>query len=355
MARRYYSSRTKPGKLTLVDLHYKVQNLYLLFRDKDFFKGKAQITSYDIPAEIKHEAAIALAFQPFPFDGWSQEELTEDHVFDVLEFLYDHVSRPGNLVRMTDDSGFNYDDYDGYDENAGQDDFRNKANSFLSDYRTGFELTKNGTILALGTEGVQHILDAEIIPFDERNVDSKVRNAIAKWRNRHLSLSDKKEAIRELADVFEWLKKTNKLEAVLDKKDESAIFEIANQFGIRHHDPKQKTNYDRAIWYSWIFHFYLATYHAAIRLLIKKNGQILAAIKANVFKQSNFAGSCLEHLSSWRFEKGEAVFLYAQKDSFFADLLKNREQQAILRSVCAQVLGQPARIVVRLKEASEAE
>jgi mannitol/fructose-specific phosphotransferase system IIA component (Ntr-type) len=98
-----------------------------------------------------------------------------------------------------------------------------------------------------------------------------VRNAIAKWRNRHLSLSDKKEAIREMADVFEWLKKTQDLGSVLDRKDESAIFEIANSFAIRHHDPKQKTNYDRAIWYSWMFHFYLATYHAAIRLLIKKN------------------------------------------------------------------------------------
>jgi hypothetical protein len=206
---------------------------------------------------------------------------------------------------------------------------------------TGRDLiSKEGTILALGTDGLQHILDAEIIPFDEKNVDSKVRNAIAKWRNRHLSLSDKKEAIRELAEVFEWLKKIQKLDSALDRKDELAIFEIANQFGICHHDPKQKTNYDPAIWYSWIFHFYLATYHAAIRLL-KREDPRLAAIKAKVYKHSNFMGSCLDHLSGWHFEHGEAVFRFAQKDSFFADLLKNREQQTILRAVCAQVLGQP--------------
>jgi hypothetical protein len=58
---------------------------------------------------------------------------------------------------------------------------------------------------------------------------------------------------------------------VLDGKDESAIFDLANNFAIRHHNPNQKANYDRAIWYSWIFHFYLATYHAAVRLLIKKD------------------------------------------------------------------------------------
>ena len=242
----------------------------------------------------------------------------------------------------------------GYEEDAGKEEFRDRANIFLADYKTGFELTKDGTILALGTDGLQHILDAEIIPFDEKNVDSKVRNAIAKWRNRHLSLSDKKEAIRELADIFEWLKKTKKLETVMDRKDESAIFEIANHFGIRHHDPKQKTNYDPIIWYSWIFHFYLATYHAAIRLLTREDGR-LAVIKEKVYRQSNFLGSCLDHMSGWHFENGEAVFRYAQKDSFFAELFKSREQQEILRSVCAQVLGQPVKICVELDRPAEAE
>jgi len=101
-------------------------------------------------------------------------------------------------------------------------------------------------------------------------VDSKVRRAIAKWKGRHVTPADKKESIRELADVFEWLKKTKRLAAVLEGKDESAIFDLANNFAIRHHDPKQKVNYDLAIWYSWMFHFYLATYHATVRLLIKK-------------------------------------------------------------------------------------
>jgi len=270
MPRRYYSSRNKPRSLTLGELYWKLQHFYLLFRDKDFFKEKAGITEVGIPNAIKHEAAVALNFQPFPITEWSEAEITDDHIFDVLEFMYDRVSKSGELVPMSTESGWNYRDYESYDSEAGQKEFRDNANAFLSDYKTGFELTKDGTILAMGADGLQHILDAEIVPYDERNVDSKVRNAIAKWRNRHLSLSEKKEAIRELADVFEWLKKTKNLGAVLDGKDESAIFDLANNFGIRHHDPKQKTNYDPAIWYSWIFHFYLATYHAAIRLLIKK-------------------------------------------------------------------------------------
>jgi hypothetical protein len=270
MTRRYYSSRTKPGTLTLEDLYQKLQNLYLLFRDKDFFKGKAGITRENLPEAILHEAALDLTFQPFPINKWSTENITEDHIFDSLEFLYDRVSKPGVLVGMIDETGWNYYDYNNYDDEAGEGEFRKKTNAFLADYKTGFELTKEGIILAKGTDGLQHIMDAEIIPYDEVNVDSKVRNAITKWRNRHLSLSEKKEAIRELADVFEWLKKTKELDTVLDGKDESALFDLANNFSIRHHNPNQKTNYDRTIWYSWIFHFYLATYHAVIRLLIKK-------------------------------------------------------------------------------------
>ena len=172
---------------------------------------------------------------------------------------------------MTSPTGFQYSDYDTYDSEVGREEFREKANMFLADYRAGYELAKDGRILAATDSGLKHITEAEIVPYDAENVDNKVRNAILKWRNRNLSLSEKKEAIRELADVFEWLKKTKRFDSVLNSKDSAAIFDIANNFAIRHHNPQQKTNYDKSIWYSWMFHFYLATYHATVRLLLKEN------------------------------------------------------------------------------------
>ena len=210
-----------------------------------------------------------LSFQPFPIENWVDIERTEDNIFDTLEFLYDHISKPGEWTQMTSDSGYNYYGYDGYDEETGKSEFREHANLFLTNYKTGFQLSDDGKILAMGEHGLQHILDADIPAYDESNVDSKVRRAISKWRNRQLSMTERKEAIRELVDVFEWLKKTKRLERVLDSKDESALFDIANNFGIRHHNPKQKQNYDSTIWYPWMFHFYLATYHAVIRLLLR--------------------------------------------------------------------------------------
>lgn len=269
MTRKYYSSRQNQRNFTIEQLYRKLQRLYLFFRDKDYFEHKAGITEKHLPDAIVHEAALDLDFEPFPITKWPVENVTENNIFDTIEFLYDRASKPGELVGMTSETGFHYYGYEDYDDEVGKEEFRNKVNVILADYKTGFELMKDGLILAKGTDGLQHILDAEIEPYDEVNVDIKVKNAIKKWRNRNLSLSEKKEAIRELADVFEWLRKSKDLGSVLNKKDEAALFDLANNFGIRHHNPSQKTDYDQTIWYSWMFHFYLATYHAAIRLLNK--------------------------------------------------------------------------------------
>jgi hypothetical protein len=72
MERRYYSSRRRARSLTIEELHIKLYNLFCLFREKDYFKGLAGITKSDIPDSIKHEAAVVLAFQPFPISKWPE-------------------------------------------------------------------------------------------------------------------------------------------------------------------------------------------------------------------------------------------------------------------------------------------
>jgi hypothetical protein len=271
--RKYYSSRTNKEPLTVSGLYHKLQHVYLYFAKRDYFKEKAGIIGTMIPDEFIHKAGFSLRFQPFPITNWAPNDITEDNIFDVIEFLYDHVSEPGELGNLTDDTGFNYTDYLDYDEESGKKEFRQKINMVLADYRDGYELSEDGEILAIGRDGLKQIINAEILPYDEENVDSKVREAIRKWRNRHLDISERREAIVEMAGVFEWLKKTGKLNGVLSRRDEGAIFNIANNFALRHHNPEQKNEYDKDIWYPWMFHFYLATYHAVIRLIKRKEAE----------------------------------------------------------------------------------
>lgn len=72
------------------------------------------------------------------------------------------------------------------------------------------------------------------------------------------------------------------------------------------------------------------------------------AIKAVLFEQSKFLGSCLNPVVGWRFEDGHAHFMYPKEGAWAADLLKSRESQEKLSSACERVLGQPVRIHVTL-------
>jgi len=57
------------------------------------------------------------------------------------------------------------------------------------------------------------------------------------------------------------------LKKVFNVSDENDLFNLANNFGIRHHKETQKTQYDKPIWLSWLFYYYLATIHAVVRLI----------------------------------------------------------------------------------------
>ena len=95
MIRKYYSSRNSPKQLDPNGLYKKMVWIYLLLRDKGYLKGEAGITATELPDAIRYKAALALDFDPFPIPEWPETDITEDHIFDVLEFLYDHVSKPG--------------------------------------------------------------------------------------------------------------------------------------------------------------------------------------------------------------------------------------------------------------------
>jgi hypothetical protein len=265
----HYSSRNRTSILTLADVYFRLNSLFELYRSKDYFRQKTGLTYNYFPSSLTHDAVAVLGFSALPVSKWSGAHIEEDNILNTFEFLYDRVSKPGKYVWMTDEANGSYQDFESYDEAAGRAEFRDAANLILRDWKDGFQLDADGRIETLGSGGLQYILSADIVPFDEVNVDSKVRLAITKYRGRHATLSDKKEAVRIMADVFEFLKKSQELKIALDKSDSSDLFNIANNFAIRHHNPDQKGNYDGGIWYAWMFHFYLATYHAAVRQIQK--------------------------------------------------------------------------------------
>ncbi|MGH9454265.1 MAG: DNA polymerase III subunit gamma/tau, partial [Terriglobia bacterium] len=76
----------------------------------------------------------------------------------------------------------------------------------------------------------------------------------------------------------------------------------------------------------------------------------LDAIKAELFSQSKFLGSCLNPLARWRYENGEVHLFFRRDGAWAVELLKSHEHLEKLRAACEKVLGQPARIYVTLSQ-----
>lgn len=191
-------------------------------------------------------------------DNWS-----EDDLFDMLEFLFDHISKPTDR-QFHEYSACGWHCYK-FDRAFGQAEYREKLNRLLRAYDSGFEITEQGEVVAIPPTGFEPLISADLPEYDDANVTSRVEAAIAKFRRHRSSIEDRRDAVRDLADVLEFLRP--KLKEVLLSKDEQDLFNIANNFGIRHHRTDQKVSYDKAIWLSWVFYYYLATIHAAVRLI----------------------------------------------------------------------------------------
>jgi hypothetical protein len=201
----------------------------------------------------------------------------DDHVleyniltfFTVIEFIYDYVSRPVTKK----------DKIVGYDKKFAQEDYRERVNKLLTLYRdreyhslddpedyddTFYELSKGGEIRERVQDGFKKLVEKIPETNESENIDDKIKYAVSRFLRFDATLEEKKDAVRTLADVLEYLKKSG---VKMPKKDDSALFTIMNKFSIRHHNIAQKSEYSTEEWYEFMFYLF----QASIRVLIKLN------------------------------------------------------------------------------------
>jgi hypothetical protein len=185
---------------------------------------------------------------------------TEDDFFDVLEFLYQYVSKPiDGTMHSYGQCGMHWETFN---KVQGQQEFRTKVNGVLAHYEQRFELSASGEVLHKPEAGFEPIFDADL-PSKDQNVLSRVTAAALRYRRHGSTIDDRRQAVRDLADVLEYLRP--QVKSLLTSADEKDLFNIANNFGVRHHNDKQRTTYDAGIWLSWMFYFYLSTIHVVLR------------------------------------------------------------------------------------------
>lgn len=270
----YYSVRTGKNPLSecfdLPALRELFRTLFVNFEDEGYFQESLGYWCVDVgfvPGSLGHDLNGVLLIELRKRDlvpiRNKIDEYSEDDLFDIIEFLYEHCSKPvERRYHSWCDCGWHCDTFD---REPGQQEYRAKVNKVLTLYGPGYELSVDGEIMVLADAGLDGLFETPVPHVDPDNISARVEAARNKFRRYRSSLDERRDAIRDLADVLEFLRPD--LKGVLMTQDESDIFNLANNFGIRHHNANQKTEYDKSIWYSWMFYYYLATIHAVVRLI----------------------------------------------------------------------------------------
>ena len=98
----------------------------------------------------------------------------------------------------------------------------------------------------------------------------RIGHAVALFRARGASVDDRRSAVIVLAGIIE--ERRDLLKASLINADEGALFNIANNFAVRHQRADQYKDYD-PVFLDWVFWCYLATVQLTSVLLAHLSSQ----------------------------------------------------------------------------------
>ena len=274
--RRYYSSRggtaRPPAPIDEGMLRELVLSLYSDFNSRGYFEEAMGYVCYDgwrdhgtMGPDPKAYAFLRLRKSGlWPIN--EQGNYSETDLFDLIEFMHDHISKPTKTQYHSIDRSNHSEDWD---RMAGQTEYREVVNTFLCDYRKGYELSVEGHVLEQGDFGLERLLTEKAPSADSKNVVEKMQAAILMFRRHGASLEDKRSAVVILAGILEHLRPD--IQKVLTRKDEGDLFALANGFGLRHHNQDQKTEYDLAVFVPGMFYYYLTMIHMCLRLIERFN------------------------------------------------------------------------------------
>lgn len=271
--REYYSQRHRRGPhrkpLDLSRLKQLSLSVFSDFSRRGYFQ---EAFGYSCVDDDEAHGTVGPDPNAFFFLRLGREELwplddrarfyDADTLFDVLELLHDLVSFPvDGRYHSYFNCGLHYDTFDG---ERGQAEFRAVLNPVLARYDPPLEMNASGEIIQAIDPGLGGILAADLPTDTEPVVQERLSAAVELFQSRNVTPDGLRRCVTDLAGVLEHLRRDVK--AVMPSADEDALFNIANNFVIRHLNDRQKPEYDRPTWLRWTFYVYLASIHLVVRL-----------------------------------------------------------------------------------------
>jgi hypothetical protein len=242
--------------------HYTYNTIFSKGLLEEYLAIECEEHNAGIKVDVSHHLMMTLRKDKLWPVQDKYHKYSEEDIFDLIEFLFTKVSSP----QYGPSESF-YCNYCGEEHSLkfhredGIQEYLKEMNAILALYEKPHELTQEGMVVIKPEHGLDNIFNAEVPTQEERIID-KVNSAVSRFRRHGSSIEDRKHAVRDLADILESVR--GDVKKLLSKKDELTLFDIANNFGIRHMNNKQQDNYD-PVWLSWMFYFYLSTIHTVLR------------------------------------------------------------------------------------------
>jgi hypothetical protein len=128
------------------------------------------------------------------------------------------------------------------------------------------ELLEEGLIVERPSDPLRELISDPIPPvLPVKQVGNPVDVAVQRYFRARGNDAERRAAVLELVGVLEYMR--SHVNTTMMKGDENDIFNIANNFALRHRNLKQKSDYDDSTWLPWMFQVFLATIHAVARVL----------------------------------------------------------------------------------------
>ena len=259
MTRKYFSQRKDTvSNITTQDLGYRFYNIFEDFVLEGYFDRLRMGALYEKLISDKLRRILAAKFghkshEMIPTKN-NLLNMSRDSIFDLIEFLSDYVSEPLSVrMQMISNSSIKIEN--------GLEKWRKSINECLEQLDPPYNLTANGNIEILSpSAGLRRLVDNHASP--SKNAQEKVDHACRLFLKRNATIHDKRSALEELASVLEPLRDC--LKVSIGRNNTSKLFEIANNYGIRHNNNKQKDLDENYMW--WFFYSALSAIDLVARL-----------------------------------------------------------------------------------------
>lgn len=197
-------------------------------------------------------------------ESWDPDTST-DVFYDLIEALHDLAARPRSRSYHSYWQHWHYGDFS---SPAGQMVYRWRVNRILTVAGVDLQMADAGEdigrLVRVTDDSRDTLVDRVLTIEDDRDAR---RHAVALFRSRAADREAKRSAVVALARLLE--DRRQLLKTHLLRKDEGALFQIANEFDLRHSKADQRGEYDEA-YLDWLFWWYLATVDLVDQLLSRQ-------------------------------------------------------------------------------------